>query len=287
MKINKILLGLTIVVAGMMVSCNTDAEGTIYSPDGMNVSFESEAPATITTSESSITIPVRIMRYISKGAYTVNFTTEASEEGIFTTDGNGSVTFADGENVAIVNVIADNMAKGADYTYKLTLSEADAATVASTNNQNITTTIKIHSDYNWLSAGNCTFIDYTFSDGTEALNVPIQQAEGTNIYRIVEPFIAVYGDASEDGFASDTGILFTLNDDNTIDFVIGEDDIICALDGKDYLFVWPAAYVGSYCNLFSNDNLYFAEMLGLVGGEGYYTGFAFEFEWTTGWPGQQ
>ena len=27
-------------------------------------------------------------------------------------------------------------------------------------------------------------------------------------------------------------------------------------------------------------------ILGLVGGEGYYTGFAFAFQWTTGWPGE-
>jgi len=26
-------------------------------------------------------------------------------------------------------------------------------------------------------------------------------------------------------------------------------------------------------------------MLGLVSGDGYYTGFSFAFQWTTGWPG--
>ena len=284
MKINKILFGLAIAILGVMTSCDTNVEGVTYSPMSQNVSFETKAPAAITTSESSITVPVRITRSITVGTYTANFTAVASEDGIFTNDANGSVTFADGQGVAIINVTADNLKKGADYIYTLTLSDADEATADTiTNKQNITTTVKIHSDYNWISGGSCTFIDYTFSDGDKAQNVPIQHAEGTNLYRIVKPFIAVFGGGSE-GFTTDTGIQFTLNDDYTINFVVGADDIICEAD--QYTFCWPAKYVGSYCILNCDGNLYEAEMLGLVDGEGYYTGFAFAFEWTTGWPGQ-
>lgn len=290
MKINKILFGLAIAILGVMTSCDTDVEGALYSPMSQNVSFETKNPAAVTTAETSVTIPVRITRSITTGTYTANFTAVASEDGIFTNDADGAVTFADGQGVAIINVTASNLAKGADYTYTLTLTDAEVATADTiTNTQNITTTIKIHSDYNWVSAGSCTFVDYTFSEnGDAAQNVSIQYAEGTNIYRIVKPFIAVYGEGP-DGFTTDTGIQFTLNDDYTINFIAGNEDVICELsDATDkYSFCWVPGYIGSYCILDCDGNVYEAEMLGLVNGEGYYTGFAFAFEWTTGWPGHQ
>jgi len=286
MKINKILLGLAVAMLGVMTSCNTDVEGVTYSPVGQNVSFETSAPATVTTSETSVVIPVRIVRSLTADEYTANFTTEASEEGIFTNDANGAVKFEAGQGVAVINVKADNLAKGVDYTYTLTLSEADVAgrdTI--TNKQNASIVITIHSDYNWISAGSCTFVDYTFSeDGQAAKNVPIQQAEGTNLYRIVQPFMAVYG-KGKSGFTTDTGIQFTLNDDFTIDLVADDDNIVCTADQYD--FCWVPKYVGSYCVIQCNGNVYQASMLGLVDGAGYHTGFAFAFQWTTGWPGQQ
>lgn len=286
MKINKILFGLAIAMVGVMTSCNTDVEGVTYSPSGQNVSFETAAPATVTTSETSITIPVRIVRSVTSGAYTANFTTEASEDGIFTNDANGAVTFNDGQGVAIINVKADNMKKGVDYTYTLTLSEAEvAARDTITNKQNASVVVKIHSDYNWVSGGACTFVDYTFTeDGAAARNVPIQHAEGTNLYRIVQPFIAVYGKGGN-GFSTDTGIQFTYNADNTIDLVYDADGIVCTADQFD--FVWVEKYVPDYCNILCNGNVYQASMLGLQNGDGYHTGFAFAFQWTTGWPGQQ
>lgn len=286
MKINKILLGLAVAMLGVMTSCNTDVEGVTYSPMGQNVSFETSAPSTVTTSETSIVIPVRIVRSVVANEYTANFTTKASEEGIFTNDANGAVKFEAGQGVAIINVKADNLAKGVDYTYTLKLSEAEVAgrdTI--TNTQNDSIVIKIHSDYNWLSGGSCTFVDYTFSEnGQAAKDVPIQHAEGTNLYRIVQPFIAVYGKGGN-GFTTDTGIQFTLNNDYTINLVANGDDIVCSADQYD--FCWVKKYEGTYCVLQCSGNVYQASMLGLDNGEGYYTGFSFAFQWTTGWPGQK
>lgn len=286
MKINKILLGLAVAMLGVMTSCNTDVEGVTYSPMGQNVSFETSAPATVTTSETSIVIPVRIVRSQVANEYTANFTTKASEEGIFTNDANGAVKFEAGQGVAIINVKAEKLAKGVDYTYTLKLSEAEVAgrdTI--TNTQNDSIVIKIHSDYNWISAGSCTFVDYTFSEnGQAAKDVPIQNAEGTNLYRIVQPFIAVYGKGGN-GFTTDTGIQFTLNPDYSITLVANDDDIVCTADQFD--FCWVEKYEGTYCVLQCSGNVYQATMLGLQNGDGYYTGFSFAFQWTTGWPGQK
>ena len=145
--------------------------------------------------------------------------------------------------------------------------------------------IKIHSDYNWVSAGSCLFVDYTFSDsdnGDAARDVPIINAEGTNLYRIVQPFMAVYGKGGN-GFSVDTSIEFTMNADYSINLVHDEDGIVVTADQYD--FVWVDKYVPDYCNVVNNGNVYQASMLGLVSGEGYYTGFSFAFQWTTGWPG--
>ena len=286
MKINKYFLGLAVVLMGGLSSCNTDVEGVKYTPMNQNVSFETAKPSTVTTAESSLTIPVRIIRSMTNGSYTANFTATASEEGIFTNDANGTVTFAEGQGVAIINVKADNLAKGKDYTYTLTLSEKDVATTDTiTKSQNISTVITIHSDYNWVSAGSCTFVDYTFSEnGSAAKGVAIQHAEGTNLYRIVKPWATIYKGGS------DTGIQFTYNNsDNTIKLVYDENGYVATYQsgGNTDIFVWLEQYEGTYCIVKCSENVYECEMLGMENGEGYYTGFAFAFQWTEGWPGQK
>lgn len=286
MKINKYFLGLAALLIAGLTSCNKDVEGPVYTPMSQNVSFETANPATVSTSESSLTIPVRIVRATTTGTYTANYTAEASAEGVFSDSGNGTVTFADGEGVAVINVNANNLEKGTDYTYTLTLSAAETAAADTiTKSQNAKTVIKIHSDYNWVSAGSCLFVDYTFSNsdnGDAARDVPIINAEGTNLYRIVQPFMAVYGKGGN-GFSVDTSIEFTMNADYSINLVHDEEGIVVTADQYD--FVWVEQYVPDYCNVVNNGNVYQASMLGLVSGEGYYTGFSFAFQWTTGWPG--
>ena len=121
MKINKYFLGLAAALLFGLTSCETKVEGPIYTPMSQNVSFETAKPATVTTSETSVTIPVRVVRATTTGSLTANYTATASDEGIFSDSGNGSVTFADGEGVAIITVNANNLEKGKDYTYTLTL----------------------------------------------------------------------------------------------------------------------------------------------------------------------
>ena len=275
MKINKYFLGLAAVLLFGLTSCETKVEGPIYTPMGQNVSFETAKPSTITTDQSSITIPVRVVRATTNGALTANYTTTASDEGIFSDSGNGSVTFADGEGVAIITVNASNLEKGKDYTYTLTFGSAEAATADTiTNSQNLQTVIKIHSDYNWLSAGTCTFVDYTFADddsGAAAKNVAIRHAEGTNLYEIVNPFKAVYGESGDN-------IPFYLNADNSIKF---DEGVVAEFSG--YGIYFDTVNYGSYCNVQQNGNVFLVNHL-LLAGNSLYIG-SFAFQWN-GWPGE-
>ena len=186
MKINKYFLGLAVILLGTLTSCETDVKGdVIYTPMGQNISFETATPSTVTTSQTSLTIPVRIIRSLTSGSYTANFTAEASDEGIFTSP--TSVTFNEGQGVVEIEVTASNLEKGKDYTYTLTLSPVDVATADTiTKKQNISTIISIHSDYTWKSLGKGHYSSPDFWE--EEMDVVIDQAEGTNIYRIRDLF---------------------------------------------------------------------------------------------------
>jgi hypothetical protein len=219
-----------------------------------------------------VTIPVRVVRATTTGSLTANYTAAASDEGIFTDSGNGSVTFADGEGVAIITVNANNLEKGKDYTYTLTFGAAEAATADTiTNSQNLQTVIKIHSDYNWVSAGTCTFVDYTFSDGDAAKNVAIRHAEGTNLYEIVDPFYALYKESGDN-------IPFYLNPDNSIKF---DEGVVAEFSG--YGIYFDTENYPDYCNVQQNGNIFQVSHL-LLQGTSLYTG-AFAFQWN-GWPGE-
>jgi len=284
MKINKLFLGLAVAFMGVLTSCNSDVEGAFYKNAEIfdNVSFTSDESAEITTDEETVTVDVIVNRANKKGALTAHYTTVASEDGIFTDDGNGVIEFADGQATAVIKVTASNMAKGQDYQYWLKLSDDEILerdTVL--ENQISQTTVIVHSDYNWLDAGYCTFVDYTFSkDGSAAKNVPIINAEGTNIYRIIHPFVSVYGEGE------DTNVQFVYNPDSSISFITDSSECVAtyAVDGSVYDFMWPARFA-SYCSVVNSGNVYQTSMLGLVDGDGYHTGFSFAFQWTKGWPG--
>ena len=152
MKINKYFLGLAVAVLGGLSSCNTDAEGTLYNSDLEHVSFDGASTSvSLSTDETSTTIPVTINRGVVANASTVTFKAEASEEGIFSNDVNGTITFAPGQNTATFNVTAANLQKDQSYTYKLSLSDAAIATADTITGvkQNKVYTIKVSRAGDW------------------------------------------------------------------------------------------------------------------------------------------
>lgn len=237
MKINKYFLGLAVILLGALTSCETDVKGDVmYTPMGQNISFETAEPSTITTSQSSLTIPVRIIRSLTSGSYTANFTAEASEEGIFSISNGTSVTFAEGQGVVVMEVTASNLAKGKDYTYTLTLSPVDVATADTiTKKQNISTKISIHSDYTWKSLGKGHYSSPDFWE--DEMDVVIEQAEGTSIYRI------------KDLFEKDCHVQFSIGADNMVtvpEQVAWHHSSYGAASLKGYLYEDDSCIAGPY-----------------------------------------
>ncbi|MBQ5508326.1 MAG: hypothetical protein IIT96_01035, partial [Muribaculaceae bacterium] len=162
MKKSKYLLGLAFLALGMsMTSCDKENEGAIYNSAFNNVTWEQDEVST-TTAETNLTMPVMITRNNKAGALTVSYTAESSDPDVLSDDCNGTVTFADGEATAFVNVKATGMEKGTTYTYTMSLEDAvvDADTVL--KNAIKTINVVVVSDYTWVSAGTCTFIDGNF-----------------------------------------------------------------------------------------------------------------------------
>lgn len=152
MKINKYILGLAAVVLGGFSSCNTDVQGTVYNPSYEHVSFDgSSASVSVSVDETSATIPVTITRGMVANASTFTFSAEASAEGIFSNDVNGTVSFAAGQNSTTFNVTASNLEKDQSYTYTLTLSDAavETADVVTNVKQNKVFTIKVTRSGDW------------------------------------------------------------------------------------------------------------------------------------------
>lgn len=154
MKVNKYILGLAAVVLTGFSACNTDVESAIYNSNQEHVSFDgSAASVSVKNTETTATIPVTVNRGVIANASTYTFTAEASEDGIFSNDANGTITFAAGQNTATFNVKAINLEKEKSYTYTLTLSDAAKQTADNITNvkQNTVFTIKVTRDGDWTA----------------------------------------------------------------------------------------------------------------------------------------
>lgn len=176
MKINKYILGLATIVLGGLYSCNTDVESTIYNSNLEHVSFDAtSATIAVSVNETSATIPVTINRGVVANASTITFTAEASEEGIFSNDANGSVTFEPGQNKVTFNVTAKNLEKDQSYTYTLKLSDAAIMTADTITKvkQNKVFTIKVSRAGDWTewakwnSTGTATFVYSAYMSGED------------------------------------------------------------------------------------------------------------------------
>lgn len=270
-----------------MTSCDKENEGAIYNSAFNNVTWEQDEVST-TTAETNLTMPVMITRNHKDGALTVDYTVESSDPEVLSDDCNGKVTFADGSGSAVVNVKATNMEKGETYTYKMKLADDVVADVDTNfNNVNQEVTITIVSDYTWLAAGTCEFVDVNlFGDNVASEDaIPVFNAkENPVLYKIPNPWPLVYT-APDDVkyFAESSDIKFTLN----ADYSAGE--MMC--HGNDVGAYWiyynPAnASLGENC-WFANDGNVFTCSYVLAQGSSvvYYPAY-FQFTWD-GWPGAE
>ena len=199
MKLGKYILGLALIAASL-TSCDQDNIGAIYEPTVANISFISAEQSTTTEAES-LTVPVAISRAMTNGTYTANVTISDATEGV--TLSSNQVTFADGEGIAYAIVEVANMQKGTNYSCKLNLSDADVATANTEFGAQIaSTTVNVMCDYNWINLGNGFYSSPEWWE--EEFDVPVQHAEGTNIYRLIGLFQSGYD------------IQFTIESDNKV-----------------------------------------------------------------------
>jgi hypothetical protein len=202
MKISKYIIGV-LAFSGVITSCDTDNIGATYTPYAQNVSFEAAKAIDTKISDTSSEFTVRLIRNITNGEYTAHYTASSETEGIFTDANNGTVTFADGQGVAYINIKAANMERGNTYTYELKLSDADVATADTIIGKPITATkINVSCDYTWVTLGKGF---YSSPDWWEdEYDVVIEKAEGTNVYKV------------KDMLADGYDILFTIGSDNVV-----------------------------------------------------------------------
>lgn len=201
----KYILGFALLAGFALTSCNTDNEGAIYTPSFQNVSFEVENGSQIMTSNSTLTIPVRLVRASTTGTYTAHYTLIPNNEGIFTDGSGGQVTFEDGNAEAFATINAANMVKGYEYKAMLKLSDADVAQKDTITNSAIyTTIINVKCDWNWLTVGKGHYDSPEWWE--EDFDVDIVTAEGASpkLYKILGLFASGYD------------IEFTITDDNKV-----------------------------------------------------------------------
>lgn len=279
MKINKIFLGLAFAVTVLFTACDVDNVGTQYKPEGQGIAFANSSLGSVEVTLANPVYNIPITRGNAHGAFTgkvdnIIAVVDKDTVDYKTVCSVSDFSFADGSYEAEIAVNVEPLPMGK--VLNLTLEYNDTPNLSPTYREGTNVVnVSINKAYTWVSAGTCTFTDYTYNeDGASAQNVPVEHAEATNLYRVIKPWIAVYGEGG-DGFTTDTGFQFTLNADNSIDLV-APGNIVAVTD--QYSFYWSKEYEGSYCKKEQLGNIYYFEMLGLSGSS-LYTGFAFKFTW--------
>ena len=195
MKLGKYILGLAVVLAAGLTSCDTDNVGAIYEPTAKNISFITGELNNLTKA-NSYTVPVTLGRSITSEAYTANVVVKeaicitSTGDTINATNNiklqNPQAVFAAGESFATVIVEFSDMGPGSTYYCTLGLSDADLATANEIGSQIATTDVIVMCDFDWESIGNGHYISPEWWE--EEFDVPIEHAKGSNIYRMIGLF---------------------------------------------------------------------------------------------------
>lgn len=280
-------LALALIAMVGFAACNTDNEGTIYEPKAQNISFEKKTLAKALTSETSYTLSVRVTRNVGKGAYTANYTVTPKQECTYTDNNGGKVEFIDGQTVSYITLTVSDMKKGQLYSFDIELSQADKDQADLNTNAAVTATnIGVLCDYNWIQVGSGTYTDVYWFEAS-ADEVPIFNAEGTDIYRLVSPNLYVWNEL-EPGADYKPGahnIDFHLSADGTVTFDDGLYDVGIYYGGSPYYYMYYTSAYPAYCGVTNEDG--FITVYGLLYDEGDLYPVPvpfFTFDWTEGYP---
>ena len=327
MKLNKSLLVAAALLSGMLTSCSdsgyweqaSSAElgnGETYSFNNSTASYTFEGTDQLKDTDINVTIT----RGTKSGKVTIPVKVAMTDPSVISTP--AEVTFEDGSNTALFPIhFKEELVPGVNQQVRLTLDpenfgfeeveEPEPLTKQSTHedsvayeiqsvayatyqnrlkNYKLTTVVTFSKTLTWKEAGKCLFVDYVWaSSGASADDVTILNAVGTNMYRIVAPYQAIYSADPAAGFDTDTGFTFYLNDDLSIEFDEEIGAVGCPGESsyQTYQFVWGVgqfAGYASYCSVTRDENIYDVRCLRLLNKSNLYTGH-FAFMWTEGWPG--
>lgn len=198
MKKNILYWGLCLILGtATLTSCNTDAEGALYS-EGTGVSFASTSMSqeVSASNEGKILVPVYRSNTANNAEVQITIDENTVAENIFTL-ASSSVKFNEGENVAYAELNFDLNSLGATTTYNITLTIQDASQVSISGENSIKVVVK--RQLTWTSFGTGVYYSEFFG---ESWPQTIEKAVEGNIYRLTDCYFKGYPiifSLSEDG----------------------------------------------------------------------------------------
>lgn len=274
MKINRLFaLGALILSSLALVSCGSDDDS--YTPggvdDGLYLYVPSNSITFTPTDKQTFTIQIGRTAAEKAKAATVSLT---GDNDAFTYP--STVSFTAGQENATVEVTS-NIPAGQSETITFALPK-ESATVYGLDSLTIT----VVCDYNWEAAGSGTFTDNTFTSASAT--VKVLHAEGTDIYRLVNPFVAVSKAGGDfGGTPNDQSIDFTMDKTGKVGFEDGVYDLVPGTENGVYQMYYNSAKYSNYCNFTNDEGMLIWNFL-LLQGTKLYTGGNLTFEWTTDYP---
>lgn len=194
----------------LTTSCDTDNVAELYNAQQENVAMQT-ATIALKQSEADGEYSVQVVRSKTQGEYTAAYNFKGDD--VFTDEGHGSVTFADGQGTAVIKVKAQNMDFGNTYSFTVELADDVKATTDTTIHHSGTTgnvyatTLSVTRDYEWEELGTGKLTSESMGDDSgnpSTWEVQVLKAKGYDVYKAV--------DCYEKGY----DVMFKVNSDNTV-----------------------------------------------------------------------
>lgn len=200
MKRLKYLLGISVAMATLFTSCDTDNMGDLYQSQTLGVTFETASQSVSFPAHGYEGFDVEVVRAISAEAATINIASAT----LLDSKGDPlplpntilvppSVSFAAGENISKFHVTVGDITPGMNYKLAVTLDESVAPVDA-----NMTKVITIYRDYTYSAIGTGTLQSAFFEAEGE---FEWEKADQTTWYKALSPY--------DDGY----NIIFKIADD--------------------------------------------------------------------------
>lgn len=187
MKGIKYILGISVAMATMFTSCDTENIGELYKSDTIGVTFEAEAQDVTFPAYGYEGFDIDVLRGNTNAAITVNIVKAV----LLDDDDNeiplpstitvpSSVSFAAGENMAKVHVKVGDITPGENYNLAITLDGTEAPVDAY-----LTRVVSIFRDYTYSAIGTGHLIS-TFYEAEG--DFEWEKADQTSWYRAISPY---------------------------------------------------------------------------------------------------